>query len=664
MSDTKERIEHVADVIVPTPKPTPGAGPLARAWRWLFPVPSDFPDRFVPWLGKLAWRLAVYAGTLFALGAFANHRSYVGVLIFSVVLLVVGIVLHRALSARRVQRPGGWFTLVLVVMMGAGVGLVWYAGHWFSVAGFAGLSAIGFGLGQLVAEIRERRRWTGLIAAAFLLAAVVMLALSWVWGIGGIRLLAIGVLAVVPTISFGTEAVLNRSDDRPDAPLGTSYTPMIVGVAVALVAGIVVLHSVGGIWFALLLAVIALALVGMIASNTDAEIIFALVAVALIWSQYPHSTPAPIETAGGAAPQLLVLGDSYISGKAPRATTPAPTPPATAAGDRRRRGRPSWPRTSDSRSTSSPARAPRRATSSTRASTWPTTTCSACTARATRLSQLGLYDALGRQGQPGWVFVSIGGNDIGFGDLVQACVVPGDCSELSQQWFDKLASLGPILDTTYQELERRFPGRVVVVPYPVPIRDNGCSILDSTLTDREHRFLNAFTTQLDATIRQAAARNGAMFVRGVPGAFADDLQICDAARSKTGVNYIALDPVEGPIDPSSWLHNSMHPNKTGHARMAAVIEQWLADPAQQQPEALAQVPAPVVDAKALLAEGNAVDTSATTGSVDNWNFDQTRYALGRRSVGALLLLAGAWVAWVLFLHHRRQLRLKRPPPAG
>jgi lysophospholipase L1-like esterase len=664
MSDTKERIEHVADVIVPTPMPTPGAGPLARAWRWLFPVPSDFPDRFVPWLGKLAWRLAVYAGTLFALGAFANHRSYVGVLIFSVVLLVVGIVLHRALSARRVQRPGGWFTLVLVVMMGAGVGLVWYAGHWFSVAGFAGLSAIGFGLGQLVAEIRERRRWTGLIAAAFLLAAVVMLALSWVWGIGGIRLLAIGVLAVVPTISFGTEAVLNRSDDRPDAPLGTSYTPMIVGVAVALVAGIVVLHSVGGIWFALLLAVIALALVGMIASNTDAEIIFALVAVALIWSQYPHSTSAPIETAGGAAPQLLVLGDSYISGEGAQSYYAG----TNTAGDGCRRSPTAW----------APVVAKDLGLS------LDFVACSGAEAgnildegqhvadndlfgvhgQSNALSQLALYDALGRQGQPGWVFVSIGGNDIGFGDLVQACVVPGDCSELSQQWFDKLASLGPILDTTYQELERRFPGRVVVVPYPVPIRDNGCSILDSTLTDREHRFLNAFTTQLDATIRQAAARNGAMFVRGVPGAFADDLQICDAARSKTGVNYIALDPVEGPIDPSSWLHNSMHPNKTGHARMAAVIEQWLADPAQQQPEALAQVPAPVVDAKALLAEGNAVDTSATTGSVDNWNFDQTRYALGRRSVGALLILAGAWVAWVLFLHHRRQLRLKRPPPAG
>jgi hypothetical protein len=95
--------------------------------------------------------------------------------------------------------------------------------------------------------------------------------------------------------------------------------------------------------------------------------------------------------------------------------------------------------------------------------------------------------------------------------------------------------------------------------------------------------------------------------------------------------------------------------------MASVIEQWIADPAQHQPEALAQVPAPLVDAKALLAEGGAINTSSTTGSVDNWNFDQTRYALGRRGVGAVLVIVPAWVAWVLFLHHRRHLRSQRQP---
>ncbi len=178
------------------------------------------------------------------------------------------------------------------------------------------------------------------------------------------------------------------------------------------------------------------------------------------------------------------------------------------------------------------------------------------------------------------VLVSIGGNDVRFGDIVAGCLLPGSCAERREVWLDNVTALGPELTTGYSQLRERFDPdgdgstAVVVMPYPLVLTEDTCD--GSPLDGSEHEFIYEFTTVLNQQLAASAAQAGVHFFADGPFAF-DGHRLCE--EGDPAINLIALQPSDGPLterlNPGSWTHNSMHPNPLGHQLTAQALTQWL-----------------------------------------------------------------------------------------
>ena len=148
------------------------------------------------------------------------------------------------------------------------------------------------------------------------------------------------------------------------------------------------------------------------------------------------------------------------------------------------------------------------------------------------------------------VTITIGGNDVGFADVLTTCTLKGDaaCSERVATAVDVLHSQLPgRLDTTYSTIKAAAPNaRLVVLGYPrLFTPDDGCR----TLTTVKRAALNDAADQLSDEIAKAAERAGARYV-DVREAFAH----------------------HGVCSPKPWINalvhpteDSYHPNKAGQA---------------------------------------------------------------------------------------------------
>jgi lysophospholipase L1-like esterase len=201
----------------------------------------------------------------------------------------------------------------------------------------------------------------------------------------------------------------------------------------------------------------------------------------------------------------------------------------------------------------------------------------------TQLEQLGHRVALS-QPQLAFALVSVGGNDAHFGSIVKTCVAPGDCSVFAPRWNALVDSLPAKLDRAYRQVGESVPkGRVIVVPYPIPVSDRA-DCPSSTFTKDERRFLAEFTNRLDDVITKEARRHG-FLVADVRNSMADaHARLCDTGRR--GINSVSLNPEEGDLsqvaNPANWLHNSMHPNAYGHRVIEQALAKWLTEPTTQQ----------------------------------------------------------------------------------
>ncbi|MGB3735113.1 MAG: hypothetical protein WA964_09180 [Ilumatobacter sp.] len=176
------------------------------------------------------------------------------------------------------------------------------------------------------------------------------------------------------------------------------------------------------------------------------------------------------------------------------------------------------------------------------------------------------------------VLLSIGGNDVRFGDIVAGCLLPGSCTERREIWLDNVAALGPELTEAYLQIKAEFGGTVpiVVMPYPLVLTEDTCD--SSPLDASEHEFIFEFTTVLNRQIATSASQAGVHFF--ADGAFAlEGRRLCE--NDERAINLIRLQPTDGPLldrlDPASWTHNSMHPNRLGHRMIAEELSSWLED---------------------------------------------------------------------------------------
>jgi lysophospholipase L1-like esterase len=199
-------------------------------------------------------------------------------------------------------------------------------------------------------------------------------------------------------------------------------------------------------------------------------------------------------------------------------------------------------------------------------------------------------DAVAQLDQPGigpgtdLVTVSVGGNDVGFSDVLTRCGAPPlrdhDClhGTIDGQPFvaglrARLAALRPKLVHTYQAvLERTFGAQLLLIGYPqlFPASSNeqrclGLRVFDFSTDEQDE--LRRLDAELNDTIRSAAEEAGATYV-DMTSVFAGH-EVCGTAGEWiNGVSgTIANWP---PIDDASF-----HPKRAGQAAMALAINEEL-----------------------------------------------------------------------------------------
>jgi lysophospholipase L1-like esterase len=175
--------------------------------------------------------------------------------------------------------------------------------------------------------------------------------------------------------------------------------------------------------------------------------------------------------------------------------------------------------------------------------------CSGATTRGIRIHRLGALS-------PATTLVSLtaGGNDVGFSDVLQTCLIQSthDCLQAIHGAEHAMTTLLPRgLNRLLTAIHQHAPAaRIVMTGYPLlfdPARPGSCA----QLSHREQAELNRGANLLDATLQSAAARHGAAFA-DVRGAFRGHA-ICDPAAWLHGLDFFNL-------------NDSFHPTTAGQTR--------------------------------------------------------------------------------------------------
>ncbi|HLM64940.1 MAG TPA: GDSL-type esterase/lipase family protein [Acidimicrobiales bacterium] len=528
---------------------------------------------------------------------------------------------------------------------------------------FFGLALFYLGVGLALAELRgwkkyPRRAFALVLAgcAALIVAglAAAALGVEWAWWavLLGLATAPIGI-ALVSEI-----ALRGLASWRPkgSAVLGAcGLTLLAVGV------GIVGSLGVNVVYLAVGAGLLVVLMVG-IAARTNVDVVFVIAAAAVVWTLGQRGVAEPETLHPGPDDQVVVaLGDSFISGEGADEFYEGTNTPGQSTC--RRAPTAYAPLLILERSVDVPSRLAFLACSGAK-------TAQVVGPEVTGATQVGqLLDQLGPVDDDiAFVLVSVGGNDALFGTVSRACLLPIDCTGLAPAFRDSLATVGETLDTAYADLRKQIPGvPVLVVPYPIPIARERCD--SSVFSADEHRFLHDFARGLDQTVAASAKRAGFQVVDTMPGAL-DGLQLCaDRAEGAgdVGVNFLAANSVSGTIEqslnPTNWVHNSLHPNARGHEAMRSALVAWLDRHRDLRPPGAMEdipprvAPAAVTGSPCRGQTGDALDDCAT-----DWTARETaRYLLTRGWLG-LPALVGAWLVGLQLVRLWSAIFDDRPPP--
>ena len=183
--------------------------------------------------------------------------------------------------------------------------------------------------------------------------------------------------------------------------------------------------------------------------------------------------------------------------------------------------------------------------------------------------------------QPAIVTVSVGGNDIGFGDMLVACVEPHIKLHASDNvcfstYEDRLEVLNLIKRTEtkwsrlFGQLHREAPNaRLYAVGYPDIVSDTGRCGINVHLNQSELEFAKELVDKLNESIQRAALKSNIQYV-DVSQALAGH-RLCEAANYNTAVNGLTAGKDGGPFGLKIIGAESYHPNALGHRLIEQAI---------------------------------------------------------------------------------------------
>lgn len=169
----------------------------------------------------------------------------------------------------------------------------------------------------------------------------------------------------------------------------------------------------------------------------------------------------------------------------------------------------------------------------------------------------------------GAVTLSIGGNDIGFGGIVNCFITairtnqPSGCAPaLQETTAAQLAELPARLDLVHGEIAERAPRATVLVTGYIPLVAPGDDCVEiAALSEADRRWIVELTEQLNGTVAAAAERHGAAMV--LPEEVSGHSGC--AALPERWVDFFGLETGAYP----------MHPTAVGQEAMAAAVREEL-----------------------------------------------------------------------------------------
>jgi lysophospholipase L1-like esterase len=171
------------------------------------------------------------------------------------------------------------------------------------------------------------------------------------------------------------------------------------------------------------------------------------------------------------------------------------------------------------------------------------------------------------------ITVTIGGNDMGFGNVIRRCVL-GNCASRSirDRVGADIAQVGRRLPGVYEKLKKAAPNATVIVSTYPRLFPRGSDLKDADgncaawkrISAREVDYLNEEVETANAVIAAAAKKADVEFV-DVTDAFDGRELRC---KGPSYMNRLRILPLE-------TSSSSIHPTADGHARLAEVIGKQL-----------------------------------------------------------------------------------------
>lgn len=144
------------------------------------------------------------------------------------------------------------------------------------------------------------------------------------------------------------------------------------------------------------------------------------------------------------------------------------------------------------------------------------------------------------------VTVEIGGNDIGFANLILACTLGNCVSQLSSTNSSIPSTLSPKLQTVYSAIKARAPlAKTIVVGYPDPAGPRTC-LRALGISSSEATGIHQVAATLGNTIKATATTYGFSYVDAIPAFTGHD--VCSSSPWINGMTFSA---------------SAYHPNKNG-----------------------------------------------------------------------------------------------------
>ena len=205
--------------------------------------------------------------------------------------------------------------------------------------------------------------------------------------------------------------------------------------------------------------------------------------------------------------------------------------------------------------------------------------------------------------------LTIGANDLSFGDIAIACFTDDDCSAKGSD-SHRAADVGLMfLPGRYAQLAQALkeaatgdealkPEEVLITGYPDPLRDDEGKICgtprrrgdgrpstqikitrSNLITQKEAKWASKTIRSLNTAVREAARLHNWTFVDGITDAFSGH-GYC-ATRDRWIMQYEESKTKQGDVE------GTLHPNAEGHRKgyapfLTAALE-WLLDPERQEP---------------------------------------------------------------------------------